>query len=137
MTKYWINIHRPLFGTFLEAHILESNKERVLGSIPRGWKFFGNYLDDDSGRIIIVWDPKVTMVIYDTTPQSVTCGVTILSENVTLTVTFVYGFNLVDDRKSLWDHLANLQATAPVSAYRGQFWVISTKCCVLLITPIT
>uniref|UniRef100_M4F9W8 DUF4283 domain-containing protein n=1 Tax=Brassica campestris TaxID=3711 RepID=M4F9W8_BRACM len=84
----------------------------------RGWKFFGNYLDDDSGRIIIVWDPKVTMVIYDTTPQSVTCGVTILSENVTLTVTFVYGFNLVDDRKSLWDHLANLQATAPVSAYR-------------------
>ncbi|XP_033142170.1 uncharacterized protein LOC117132395 [Brassica rapa] len=57
------------------------------------------------------------MVIYDTSPQSVTCGVTILSENVTLTVTFVYGFNLVDDRRSLWDHLRNLQATTPVSAY--------------------
>ena len=29
MTKDWINIHRPLFGAFLETHIMENNKERI------------------------------------------------------------------------------------------------------------
>ncbi|WZZ87371.1 hypothetical protein YC2023_115950 [Brassica napus] len=61
----------------------------------------GSVNENDSGRIVIVWDPKVPMLIYNTTAQSVTCGVTILSENITLTITFVYGFNLVEDRKSL------------------------------------
>ena len=108
MTKDWINIHRPLFGTFLETHILESNKERILGAIPRGWKFFGNYDDDVSGRIVVVWDPSVTLIVYDATAQSVTCGISILSESISITVTFVYGFNLVDERRNLWRGLTEL-----------------------------
>ncbi|CAN6858665.1 unnamed protein product, partial [Brassica oleracea] len=76
--------------------------------------------ENDSGRIVIVWDPKVTMLIYNTTAQSVTCGVTNLSENIILTITFVYSFNLVEDRKSLWEslvdlHLSSLVATHPWS----------------------
>ncbi|KAH0915919.1 hypothetical protein HID58_030365, partial [Brassica napus] len=47
----------------------------------------------------------------------VTCGVTILSENITLTVTFVYGFNLVEDRRSLWINLQDLHASSPVSEH--------------------
>ncbi|CAF1734226.1 unnamed protein product [Brassica napus] len=43
-------------------------------TISRGWKFSGNYEENDSGRIVIVWDPKVPMLIYNTTAQSVTCG---------------------------------------------------------------
>lgn len=117
MAKDWINIHRPLFGAFLETHILESNKDRVLGAIPRGWKFFGNYDDDISGRIILVWDPTVTMVIYEATAQSIMCGVSILSENISLTVTFVYGFNLLDDRRNLWTNLAELQGNSPVATH--------------------
>ncbi|XP_033146211.1 uncharacterized protein LOC117133631 [Brassica rapa] len=115
MTKDWINIHRPLFGAFLETHIVESNKERILGAIPRGWNFFGNFEGNDYARVVVVWDPKVTMLIYDVSAQSVTCGVTILSENIALTVTFVYGFNLEEDRRSLWDSLVVMQDTTPLS----------------------
>ena len=117
MTKDWINIHRPYFGAFLETHILENNKERILQAIPRGWNYFGNYGDNDSGRIVVVWDPRVTLVVYKASAQSVTCGINILSENVSFTVTFVYGFNLVEERGSLWVHLADLQATTPVSVH--------------------
>ena len=117
MTKDWINIHRPLFGAFLETHIMENNKERILGAIPRGWNFFGNFEEDVSGRIIIVWDPTVTMCIYHATAQSVTCGATILSENITLTVTFVYGFNQVEERRALWDSLVELQDTSLVASH--------------------
>ncbi|KAG2276627.1 hypothetical protein Bca52824_059182 [Brassica carinata] len=78
-------------------------------AISRGWKFSGNYEENDSGRIVIVWDPKVPMLIYNTTAQSVTCGVTILSENITLTITFVY----VDM------HLSSPVATHPCSSKKG------------------
>lgn len=121
MTKDWINIHRPLFGAFLETHILESNKERVLGAIPRGWNYFGNFADDPSGRIVIAWDPSVLLVIYEATSQSVTCGISLLSENISFTVTFIYGFNLVEERRSMWDRLVVLQATTPVSS---RSWVV-------------
>ena len=57
---------------------MESNKERVLGAIPKGWKFFGNYADDASGRTVVVWDLRVILVIYEATAQSVTSGVFIL-----------------------------------------------------------
>ncbi|KAG5378055.1 hypothetical protein IGI04_025897 [Brassica rapa subsp. trilocularis] len=117
MTKDWINIHRPFFGAFLETHILENNKERILGAIPRGWNFYGNYGDNDSGRIVIVWDPRVTLVVYDASAQSVTCGITILSERISFTVTFVYGFNLVEERSSLWAKLVDLQGSTPLSVH--------------------
>ncbi|KAF3525814.1 hypothetical protein F2Q69_00046782 [Brassica cretica] len=81
----------------------------------RDWKYYGNYEHNDTGRIVNVWDPKVTMFIYNETAQSVTCGVTILSENITLTVTFVYGFNLVEVRRCLWANLVDLHASTPVS----------------------
>lgn len=74
MTKDWINIHRPLFGDFLETHILENNKESVLGAIPRGWNFFENFEETEACSIIVVWDPSVTMIVYKATAQSVTCG---------------------------------------------------------------
>ncbi|KAH0859701.1 LOW QUALITY PROTEIN: hypothetical protein HID58_087962, partial [Brassica napus] len=75
------------------------------------------FILDVSGRIIIVWDPTVTMCIYHATAQSVTCGATILSENITLTVTFVYGFNQVEERSALWDSLVELQDTSPFASH--------------------
>ncbi|KAH0896413.1 hypothetical protein HID58_045981, partial [Brassica napus] len=96
---------------------LVKNRKSGRKAIPRGWNYFGNYGDNDSGRIVVVWDPRVTLVVYKASAQSVTCGINILSENVSFTVTFVYGFNLVEERGSLWVHLADLQATTPVSVH--------------------
>ncbi|KAH0943097.1 LOW QUALITY PROTEIN: hypothetical protein HID58_002734, partial [Brassica napus] len=64
---------------------------------------------------VLFLDPRVILVIYEATAQSVTCGVSVLSENISLTVTFVYGFNQVEDRRCLWHNLVNLQTTSPVS----------------------
>ncbi|KAG2302208.1 hypothetical protein Bca52824_030859 [Brassica carinata] len=117
MIKDWINIHKPLFGAFLETHILENNNDRVLRAIPPGWKFFGNYQSDASGRIILVWDPRVSVFIYHESAQSVTCGVVIPSDNISITVSFVYAFNDLVDRAPLWDSLVDFQASTPVSRF--------------------
>lgn len=114
MINDWINIHKPLFGAFLETHILENNKDRVLRAIPQGWKFFGNYQSDASGRIILVRDPRVLVFIYHESAQSITCGVVIPADNINITVSFVYAFNELDDRSALWDSLVDIRATTPV-----------------------
>lgn len=44
-----------------------------------------------------------------------TCGIFILAENLTLTVSFVYGYNQVEERRQLWEELAVINATIPVS----------------------
>ncbi|KAG7588702.1 Reverse transcriptase domain [Arabidopsis suecica] len=117
MTKGWINIRKPLFGAFLETHIREVNSRRIANAIPLGWKFFGNFDHHSSARIVVVWDPRVSVVVYQASSQMVTCGIFITAENVNLTVSFVYGFNQVDQRCPLWEELVYLNANTPVSCH--------------------
>lgn len=121
MVKGWINIHRPIFGAFLETHIRRRNEARILNAIPRGWKYFGNYEHHDAGRIVVVWDPSVSVFIYKASEQAVTCGIYIMAENVNITVTFVYGRNEVADRKALWEELIVIHDT---QALRGNPWSV-------------
>ncbi|CAH2047747.1 unnamed protein product, partial [Thlaspi arvense] len=115
MVKEWISSHRPLFGAFLETHVQPSNSSRISRAIPSGWSFFANFDHHETARIVVVWDPSVTMTIYQVSAQAITCGIFILSQNITLTVTFVYGFNLANERRALWDELSVLNASTPVS----------------------
>ncbi|KAG2255716.1 hypothetical protein Bca52824_075010 [Brassica carinata] len=115
MVKDWIANHRPLFGAFLETHIQPSNTRRILTAIPRGWKFFANWDQHRTARIVVVWSPNVIPTIYKSTAQAVTCGFYIPLENISVTVTFVYGFNAVEQRRALWEELESMNASTPVS----------------------
>lgn len=109
--KDWITTNRPLFGAFLETHIQSSNAGRIRNAIPLGWQFFGNYEQHNAGRIVVVWDPSVSVFIYRATEQAVTCGIYIMAQNLNLTITFVYGMNDVGDRQALWNDLAHIHGT--------------------------
>ncbi|XP_013639673.1 PREDICTED: uncharacterized protein LOC106344925 [Brassica oleracea var. oleracea] len=121
MVKDWINIHKPLFEAFLETHIHSSNAARINDAILVVWKSFGNYGHHSSGQIIVVWDPSVSVFIYKATEQAVTYGVHILSENINLTVTFVYGFNVVGERQALWNELVEISDTP---ALQNSTWTV-------------
>lgn len=121
MVKDWINIHKPLFGAFWETHIHSSNAAKINYAIPVGWKSFRNYGHHSSGRIIVVWDPLVSVFIYKATEKAVTCGVHILSENINLTITFVYGFNVVGERQALWNELVEISDTP---ALQNSTWTV-------------
>lgn len=47
----------------------------------------------------------------------VTCGVFLPAGNVSLTISFVYGFNLVEERTTLWEELVHISSTTPVSSH--------------------
>ena len=115
MVKEWIRDHIPLFGAYLETHIQPSNSRRIVSAIPRDWQFFEISGQHPTARIVVVWDPSITVTIYQVSAQTVTCGIFILSESRSFTVTFAYGFNQVEQRTSLWEELVNINATTPVS----------------------
>ncbi|VVB09120.1 unnamed protein product [Arabis nemorensis] len=104
-------------GAFCETHIQSSNSGRILRAIPLGWNFFRNFEHHITGRIVVVWDPSVSLVIYQASAQLVTCGIFIPAQNVSLTVSFAYGFNLVEHRLSLWEELSDINATTPVASH--------------------
>ena len=113
--KDWIGKNKPIFGALLETRIQHINISRIPGALPVGWKFFANSDNQMSARIVVVWHPSVSVTIYKATPQVVTCGIFILAENLSLTVSFVYGYNQVENRQELWNELACLNANTPVA----------------------
>ena len=115
LVKEWITTHRPLFSACLETHIQPINSRRILSALPVGWKFFENSAHHGTVRIVVVWHPSVIMTVYQASAQAVTCGFAILAENINLTITFVYAHNQVEERRTLWEELARLNATSPVS----------------------
>lgn len=62
-----------------------------------------------------LWDPRVTVTIYKASAQLITCGIFLQAEDVSFTVSFVYGFNQVEQIQALWEDLASLNASTPVS----------------------
>ncbi|CAF2110393.1 unnamed protein product, partial [Brassica napus] len=44
----------------------------------------------------------------------VTCGIYLMAENVNFTVSFVYGFNTVLERKNLWEEMVYIHDSTPV-----------------------
>lgn len=76
--------------------------------------FFANWEHHRTARIVVVWSPNVLATIYKATTQTVTCGFFMPLENISLTVTYVYGFNEVERRRSLWGELESLNSTTPV-----------------------
>ncbi|KAG5385047.1 hypothetical protein IGI04_036517 [Brassica rapa subsp. trilocularis] len=115
--KDWIRKYKPLFGAYLETKIQHNNASRISGALPVGWKHFANSDNQSPARIIVVWHPTVSVTIYQASPQVVTCGIFILADNLSLTVSFVYGFNQVEERQQLWDELAFINANTPASRY--------------------
>ena len=115
--KDWIRKYKPLFGVYLETKIQHNNGSRISGALPVGWKHFANSDNQSPARIIVVWHPTISVTIYQASPQVVTCGIFILAENLSLTVSFVYGFNQVEERQQLWDELAFINANSPALRY--------------------
>lgn len=115
--KQWITTHGPLFGACLETHIQPNNSRRISNALPVGWKFFENSAHHGTARIVVVWHPSVIMTLYQASAQAVTCGFSVLAEDINLTVTFVYAYNVAEERCSLWEELSLLNASTPVSRF--------------------
>lgn len=100
----------------------QENLEGVINSVVPGWRFAGNYsVDADNGRIVMVWDPILSVLIYYSSPQVVICGVYNPQTQQSFTAAFVYARNRREQRVELWDKIKELSR---YSNFRHSPWII-------------
>ncbi|CAL9222663.1 unnamed protein product, partial [Arabidopsis halleri] len=73
VVRSWIASNNLLVGGFLETHVMEDNAPSVLASTLPGWRMDSNYCCFELGRIWIVWDPSVSVLVFKRTDQLVIC----------------------------------------------------------------
>lgn len=95
-------------GAFLETHVSEENAAQVAAGCLQGLCFDTNYLEVAGGRIWIVWDLALSVVVFQKSAQMVVCGIFDLDTQTSLTVGFVYAFNTEVQRRRLWDELKEI-----------------------------
>ncbi|KAG7558973.1 Endonuclease/exonuclease/phosphatase superfamily [Arabidopsis thaliana x Arabidopsis arenosa] len=113
--RSWIGVNKPLIGSILESHVSEDNAVSVLNSSFPGWRWDGNYASVDGGRILVVWDPSVSVICLKKSPQLMLCGVFCPATNESFSVAFVYAYNSVIQRRLLWEELSFISQHSPAS----------------------
>lgn len=99
----WIKSNRPLIGGFLETHVQQSNLQQIMRRVVPGWRFEGNYSQEaQNGRIVVAWDPAISVIFYFSSDQLVLCGIFNPQTSESFSAAFVYARNTREERLSLW-----------------------------------
>lgn len=104
----------------LETRVQENVAKTISSGISPNFEWFFNYNHYGGGRIWLGWNSIFWDVnILSSSAQHITCSVTLLQCKVSLVISFVYGFNTEQARRSLW---AELSALSP--SLNGLPWVV-------------
>ena len=105
VVKDWVRSGRFSVGALIETHVREENVVAVVEAVVPGWSYDTNYSGSEGGRIWVVWDPAISVVVYSKSAQMVVCGVFKPETSLSFTAIFVYGYNTEIHRRSLWEEL--------------------------------
>ncbi|XP_056694826.1 uncharacterized protein [Spinacia oleracea] len=107
--------------TLIETSVKETKFKQLSSKFGRYWSWGENYKDNPRGRIWLGWQHlEVDLSILTCHEQFIHCVVRDRSGSVYLYFTAVYGLHTIEDRKSLWSALLQIQAS--VGAYP---WILS------------
>ncbi|XP_013700085.1 uncharacterized protein LOC106403850 [Brassica napus] len=116
LVRSWLQSLGSSVGALLETHVHEENFLSVLGAVAPGWRFDNNYSEAAGGRIWLVWNPSLSVVVYLKTGQLMLCGVIDPASGTECTVAFVYALNTEAERRSLWRALVDIANNPLVAA---------------------
>ncbi|XP_070031557.1 uncharacterized protein [Nicotiana tomentosiformis] len=97
---------------FVETKVKEGNAQRISKAIVPGWNVLTNYKDAKNGRIWLLCDTNhliVTSLKDDA--QMIHCQVKSRRGDIDCLLTVVYGYNGIEQRRSLWDNLQLLSVS--------------------------
>ncbi|KAF3502374.1 hypothetical protein F2Q69_00041213 [Brassica cretica] len=98
-----------MFGAFLETHVKQDVLTSLITSTLPGWKFDSNNSPHaENGRIVVVWNPSLSVAVYFRSPQIMVCGVFDPATQQHISVCFVYAFNERGDRMPLWTSIKQI-----------------------------
>lgn len=114
--KDFLRSNNISFIALLETRVKEINANSISSSLAANWSWVFNYSSHPNGRIWLGWNPNFWNIsILFSAAQIITCSVMNIIAQTTFLVSFIYGFNEVNNRRSLWSDLIqfNHQCTDP------------------------
>ena len=91
----------------VETKIRRNNLENVKSMCFYQWEYVHNCpMEGGVARVIVGWNPKILSIeVVGTQRQALFCNVNIIGTNYSFYATFIYGDNMTENRRSLWDFL--------------------------------
>ena len=109
IVKDWIRKSGFQFGCLIETRVKENRMEKILEKVVPGWSYVANYEYNRLGRLWLIWSPRVRITPCFQSTQMVTCSILLEGFEVEFFCSFVYGMNLVEERRELWQDLKDHQ----------------------------
>ncbi|XP_019255156.1 PREDICTED: uncharacterized protein LOC109233746 [Nicotiana attenuata] len=98
-----------------DINVLEQNAQKIAKAIASGWNVLTNYQDALNDRIWILWDTNsllVNGINYEA--QMIHYQVKSRRSDIDCLLTVVYGYNGIEQRRTLWDTLQQLSVSIAV-----------------------
>lgn len=121
VVKNWIHNKELKFGCLIETRVKENKAKQIVSSVFNGWSWINNYEFSRKGRIWVMWSPHTRITPVFSSSQIITVSVLLEGEEEEFFCSFVYGENLMEDRKDLWRDIKDHQNSA---MFRGKPWII-------------
>ncbi|KAM3235367.1 hypothetical protein P3L10_015403 [Capsicum annuum] len=115
--------------SLIETKVKRHNIGKVMQHVAPKWLDLTNYDFADNGRVWIVWDDRLVEVHFiKAGAQFIHCQVKNRLSTMEYALTVVYGFNAVEQRKSLWEEVKSIvQGTSMPWVIGGDFNVVLTS----------
>lgn len=97
-------------GALIETRASEENSASLLSGLLQERGFDSNYSVVAGGRIWVLWDKSLSVVIFSKSEQMIVCGVFDPVTKRYVTVGFVYAYNTEGQKKKLWEELVSLSS---------------------------
>lgn len=101
----WVRKGGFQFGCLIETRVKERKAKEIIQKVFPGWSYISNYDHNRLGRIWVVWSQRVRVTPCFQSAQLVTCSIMMEGMKEEIFCSFVYGFNLVEERRELWSDL--------------------------------
>ncbi|XP_024004030.1 uncharacterized protein LOC112081502 [Eutrema salsugineum] len=111
--RSWVTSNNCLLGGVLETKVKADSADRILASTFPGWRLADNYQFSDNGRIWVVWDPSISVVIFSKSEQLILCGVHLPASDISFAIAFVYALNTENQRRMLWSEISQIHSNSP------------------------
>ncbi|XP_062088802.1 uncharacterized protein LOC133795366 [Humulus lupulus] len=108
------NVNKIGVGGLLETKLKGNKVQELMDNKFTTWEFYNSPIVE--GRLLIIWRKSfVRVLVIAESAQHVHCVVKMAGKVNAFCLTFVYGFNAIEDRKILWYNL--MQLSFPVSPW--------------------
>lgn len=105
VVKDWIKYGNLKFGCLIETKVKEEKAGQIVSSVFKDWSYVANYEFSRRGRIWVLWDKSVKLVVLSKSAQAITCVVHVDGVEEDFCCSVVYASNFIEERKLLWEEL--------------------------------